>query len=528
MDTYIKQAWSLVNEYFYSNSIDISKQVDHELVRAYLKACQKSTPKGIRIVSSGNRLYLRFKTTTKPATVNNSCNEDFTRDGCINALSKALAVSDKLKVLESESEFWEWYEVEIKGTVSLEDDIITIGQAIEIVKNNYINGYDKCGRDRSEEKSKTNTLAIYNKTYGSHHAKLNHKLKLTGENTISEIIRNWGQLIISISGSQTLCSKGFRNAYTGVLKLLRDTKLDAELAKVQSHFGTLKVVRRTEEQTIDLETFLDFRARVLGLNGYELTKAQLRNIESRKSWFKAICINLLYGFRCSEFKAILNLDEPVTIDGEYFPALSDPDNQWHEIVLGDGFWVTDTSGKRHYITVKTSKRISCPMIHPDYPNLVEMLGIKDASVRLPECIPNAGSEPDAIKDIYNNRMRHKLVNYINQVGGQGFTQTHALRHLANFHGIISGLTVDQRSASLGHSNLMNDTTYKGHQSVRNKRRLLRGGNSKDTEITFLKDELTQAQETIKSLEETILFLKKENARLNELLGGNDNLPRIGS
>ncbi|MBP0032696.1 MAG: hypothetical protein J7524_05940, partial [Roseofilum sp. Belize BBD 4] len=67
-------------------------------------------------------------------------------------------------------------------------------------------------------------------------------------------------------------------------------------------------------QAIDLETFLDFRDRVLGLSGYELTKTQLRNVESRKSWLKAICINLLYGFRASEFKAILNLDEAATLN----------------------------------------------------------------------------------------------------------------------------------------------------------------------------------------------------------------------
>jgi len=307
---YLNQAWSLVNEYFHSNQIDPSRLVDHELVRTYLKGCQKSTPKGVSISKNRSRLSLRFKAASKSQTSDNGCNESFTRDGCVNALAKALAVSDKLKNTETESEFWEWYESEIRGTVSLENDIITIGQAIEIVKNNYLSGYDKCGRDRSDEKSRINTLAIYNKTYGSHHAKLNPKLKLTGENIISELTRNWGQLIISISGSQTLCSKGFRNAYTGTLKLFRDTRLDTELAKVQSYFGTLKVVRKTEMQSIDLETFLDFRARVLGLNGYELTKAQLRNIESRKSWFKAICINLLYGFRCSEFKAIQNLDLP--------------------------------------------------------------------------------------------------------------------------------------------------------------------------------------------------------------------------
>ena len=228
MDTYIKQAWSLVNEYFHSNSIEVSKLVDHELVRAHLKACQKSTPKGIRVVTSGSRLYLRFKTATKPATVNNSCNESFTRDGCINALAKALAVSDKLKETETESEFWEWYESEIRGTVSLENDIITIGQAIEIVKNNYLNGYDKCGRKRSKEKLKTNSLANYRTTYGNHFERLNPELRLTGENVISELTRNWSQLFTR-NGNQTLCSKGFKNVYAACCKLLRDTRLTAEV-----------------------------------------------------------------------------------------------------------------------------------------------------------------------------------------------------------------------------------------------------------------------------------------------------------
>ncbi|MBP0028127.1 hypothetical protein, partial [Roseofilum sp. Guam] len=443
MDAYTGEAWSLVNEYLYSNQIDISKQVDHELVRTYLKACQKSTPKGIRIVRGGNRLYLRFKTATKPATVNNSCNEDFTRDGCINALAKALAVFNKLKETEAESEFWSWYESEIKGIVLLKNDIITIGQAIETVKSNYLLGRDKCDRNRNDEKLTTNSLSVYNKTYGGHYKKLNPCLRLTGENIISEIMRNWGQLIISTTGSQTLCSKGFKNAYTGVIKLLRDTRLFFDLDKVTKHFGTLKIVSKTKMQAIDIESFLDFRDRVLGFGGYSLTKVQLRNIESRKSWMKAICINLIYGFRASEFKAILNFDKAITLDGYTFYALHDPSNNENIVVIDEGFWIIDTSGERHYITIKTGKRIARPMIHPDYPNLVELLGIKDPRVKIPECIPKASSNPDTIKDIYTRQMGQRLADYISQVG-TGFTQTHALRHLANYHGKLAGLTRDQR------------------------------------------------------------------------------------
>jgi len=148
---YLDRTWSLVNEYFHSNQIEPSKYVDHELVRFYLKACQKSTPKGVSISKNRNRLSLRFKAASKSQTSNNGCSEDFTRDGCVNALAKALAVSDKLKETETESEFWEWYESEIRGTVSLENDIITIGKAIETIKKQFFKDYDKVGSSRGDK-----------------------------------------------------------------------------------------------------------------------------------------------------------------------------------------------------------------------------------------------------------------------------------------------------------------------------------------------------------------------------------------
>jgi len=160
------------------------------------------------------------------------------------------------------------------------------------------------------------------------------------------------------------------------------------------------------------------------------------------------------------------------------------------------------------------------MVHPDYPNLIELLGIKDPGVKLPKCTPSTNGNPESIKDIYRKRMRKRLTDYISQVGGQGFTQTHALRHLANYHGKLAGLTRDQRALSLGHSQTMNDK-YDKHQTTRNQVNLLMADISEKSENQKLKEKLAQA-------EETILFLKKENARLNELLGGNDDLPRIGS
>jgi len=495
---YLDQAWSFVNKYFYSEQIDSSKLVDHELVRTYLKACQRSTPKGVSISRNRNRLSLRFKLASKSQTSDNGCNEDFTRDGCVNALAKALLVAHKLKECETESEFWSWYETQIKGAVSLENDIITIGDAIEVVKNNYLSGFDKCARDRSEEKSRTNTLANYQLTYGNYYKRLNPSLKLNADNLISDILKNWEHLY-------NKKTKGFKNAYTACCKLLRDTKLENDLKRVESHFGVIQVVTKTEEQAIDLEAFLDFRARVLGLNGYELTTKQLKALGNRQSWFKAFCINLLYGFRASEFKAVLNLDEPVTFDGYTFKALHDPTNHENILVVDEGFWITDTSGKKHWITTKTGKRIARPMVHPDYPDLIELLGIKDASVKMPECTPDANSEPKTLKNAYPRRMGLRLSDYIKQVGGQGFTQTHALRHLANYHGKLSGLTRDQRALSLGHSQTMNDR-YDKHQTTRNQVNLLMADISEKSENQQLKEKLSQAYSKIDSLEETILFL----------------------
>ena len=506
----------MVNEYFRQNGIDPSKLVDFELVNAYLKACQKSTPRGIRITKARGRLNLRFATETKSGNSDNGCNESLSRDGCVSALAKTLAIADKLKDGGSETEFWQWYDVSIKGKQSLENDVVTIGEAAEIVKQGFMSGVDKVGRRRDAPELATNSLANYHDAYGTFYSRLNPELPLTADNIISEVMRNWGLL-------HQKKTKGFKDAYSACCKLLRDTKRTAELDKVQSHFGVIRVLSKSKEQTIDLEAFLDFRARVLGLNGYTLTKAQERGLGSRRSWFKALCINVLYGFRSSEGQAVLNLDKSIVIDGYTFKALHDPSNTENILVLGDGFWVTDSAGKKHWITIKTGERIARPMSHPDYPRLIELLGIKDSAVSLPVVTPKSNSALTTIKRCYSDAMRRLLNRYIKQVGGKGFTQTHALRHLANYHGKLAGLTRDQRALSLGHSAAMNDN-YDKHQTMRNQVNLLMADITEKSEVQRLREELDQARSANKSLEETIEFLKRENAHLREQLNGDNIVP----
>ena len=61
------------------------------------------------------------------------CNCTFTLDGMVLALSKAHKVAEALKSFTSESEFWEWYEREIKEVGKIENDLLTFREAIAVV-----------------------------------------------------------------------------------------------------------------------------------------------------------------------------------------------------------------------------------------------------------------------------------------------------------------------------------------------------------------------------------------------------------
>ncbi len=50
----------------------------------------------------------------------------------VSALNKATKVSKALKQFTSESEFWEWYEREIKEVNKIENDLLTFREAIAL------------------------------------------------------------------------------------------------------------------------------------------------------------------------------------------------------------------------------------------------------------------------------------------------------------------------------------------------------------------------------------------------------------
>ncbi len=83
----------------------------------------------ISLARDRNSILLQFKIGDKPRS-KYGCNCSFTLDGMVSALSKAQKVSEALKQFTSESEFWEWYNREIKEVDKIENDLLTFSQAI--------------------------------------------------------------------------------------------------------------------------------------------------------------------------------------------------------------------------------------------------------------------------------------------------------------------------------------------------------------------------------------------------------------
>jgi sulfite reductase alpha subunit-like flavoprotein len=92
--------------------------------------------------------------------------------------------------------------------------------------------------------------------------------------------------------------------------------------------------------------------------------------------------------------------------------------------------------------------------------LIETLGIRGGT--LPQ-VTLETNNPTSIRHKYTKTARNHLCNWLKDTK---FTQTHALRHLANLNGMMAGVSLEKRAMSLGHSPSMNDQVYKRRQTTR--------------------------------------------------------------
>jgi hypothetical protein len=411
-------------------SKEYNSEIGYESLLSDFKRYQKQTPRGLGLTKKGQNIYLQFKT---PSTSRKqyACGCNFTLDGMVDALSKAHKVAEKLKSLKSEVEFWQWYDKEIKQESQLVDDRLTFREAIVKVEADFWNRPSRTKRVR--DKTNASDLSSWHRTYGCFYERLPEfkAVNLTD--------------ILAVVSKQKRGTRNYKYAVSAMKKLARVNKRQ-DLVDELDDLGVIQT-ENAKLQTVTLEDFLEWRNEVLGLTA---SLSDSCNLEGRRAWLWAFSMQVVYGLRISEVFAIKNLFESyVTKDGVSIPALNDPENTDNLIYIGDKTILGTT--------VKTGARIARPNVPPRCPDLIESLNIKMSL--LPGNRPRTIT-PKSNADFCNAAARRRLLNW-----NAPFTQTHALRHLANINGIQAGIPQEVRVQSLGHTVQMNDSVYKKRQST---------------------------------------------------------------
>ena len=424
--------------------------VGYERLLELFQDAQKQSPKGVslRRIQSGSkqRIYLQFRIGNKNRRPY-PCNCTFSLDGIASASKKAVLVAEKLASCTSEVEFWEWYDREIKDVSNIKNDILTFGEVIAQIENDFFNGY-RLFKKPPEKRDRNNPSdqASYKRVYGSIYKYLPQNKQVNFKN-IQEILSRWEQ------GTKT-----FKDAVSVMKKLARTAKRKDILDELEDLNS--KQTKFRKKQTIGLDEFLEWRDKALGITE-ELHPST--NLDTRQSWLWVFSMCIQYGMRISEVFAIKNLygrytDKELNID---IPAYNDPNNEGNIIYIGKQTILGTT--------VKTGDRFSRLIVPPSYPDLTEKLDTLNP--KLPDNRPKNDSEPTTLASFFGQSARRYLVKW-----NAPFTQTHADRHLANLLGMQAGIKQEVRSQSLGHTPQSNQNSYKSAQSIQTQLDVLRYSN----------------------------------------------------
>jgi integrase len=417
-------------------------EIGYEQLIKDFQSYQKQTPKGVSLQNKRNKtIVLKFKLNDAPKS--KGCNCTFTIDGMIDAVKKARKVAEAIKTIDSETEFWQWYDKEILEKNQIENDLVTFEVAIAKVEDDFWSRPDR--RKRKRDKNNPSDLSSWNDTYGRfyEHLPLNKVINL---DDVMTVINKWDK------GTKTY--KGVASAMKYLARMNKQKAILDELNELnvtQTKYKDLK--------SIALNEFLEWRDKTLGITTELHPNAHL---DVRKAWLWIFSTQVVYGLRIHEVFAIRNLHEPFkTKDGVTIPALSDKNNKDNLIVIG-AYTNLGT-------TTKTNYRLARPNIPPKYPDLLERLEIKASLV------PDNKSESenyDTIRKFYCNKAYEQLERW-----NAPITESHAFRHLANINGMQAGIPLEVRAQSFGHTPAMNDSTYKKRQGTQTTIDLLLNSNT---------------------------------------------------
>ena len=415
-----------------ANSVTASTSVDYligyERILDYFKQAQKECPKGVGLKkdskAKGSYITLQFKLGDK--RVNKTCGCYLTMQGITDALRKAHLVGSALESFSSETRFLAWYDDVILEKNVIKNDLITFSDAVAKVEREYWDGRTK--RRQQRDRSSISQQYSWRCVYGDY-------FKLLPEDRVVNLAD-----ILSVVNSKKQGTKCFKNCLCAMRKLA-ETIGNTELLIRLKEIDSTQTEFREDLQTLSINEFLKLHDDVLNVPDGD----KRYNLESRKRWLWVFSMQVVYGFRVHEVFAVQNVNKPFkTKDGVIIPSLTEPNNKKMIAVVGDKT-LLDT-------TTKTGYRLCVRMLPPTHPDLIECLEIK--SGKFPE-IHSKSNNPKVIVGVYNDRARRALERW-----NKGFTQSDALRHLANLNGQMAGMSQETRAKSLGHSTQMNEGTYK--------------------------------------------------------------------
>ena len=466
---------------------DLTPYDGYESLLADFKRYQKQTPKGVSLQNKRNKtIVLKFKINGQSKSW--GCNCSFTLDGMVDALRKANKVSEALKRIDSLTEFEQWYKSEILEANEIKNDLLTFGEAIKTVEDDFWSRPDR--RRRKRDKNNPSDQGCFKETYGKFYKLL----------PVNKVI-NYQDIKIAID-SKKEGSRTRKYAVSAMKKLARTIKRKDILDELENIDTTQTSFMNL--QAIELDEFLSWRDKTLGIT------SSLRpntNLEVRKAWLWVFSMQVVYGLRIGEVFAIQNLDKPFeTNDGVKIRPLNEVSNTANLIVIGTNTVIGTTT--------KTGYRIARPIIPPNHPDLLEILDIK--SPILPNNKPKS-SNIDTIRNFYNKKARRKLQDW-----NAPTTESHAFRHLANHNGIQAGIPLEIRAQSLGHTPAMNDSTYKKRKRTQTTIDLLLNSNTQGIDFVAALNEAKQLSKDHPDSKQVIAILiakiyQKDKDEITKLL-----------
>lgn len=213
----------------------------------------------------------------------------------------------------------------------------------------------------------------------------------------------------------------------------------------------------TNRKSIDWEQFF---------NWYKEQKDLIKEMPefqalAREGWLWIYKVSIVYGLRPAEVMSAINLFNPISDrqvkilwgeKGKQYgdssninPAFNDRNNNPKMLlILGNGFTVTDTSGKSHFITNKTGGRFCYPLCRNK--EIMDFLDIQSIPYKLPEYQPDAASKSETIAGGFAKNFNKNLERW-----GCPTTQGYSFRHLGKMLGKLSGIPPSIIADNMGHT-----------------------------------------------------------------------------